>query len=373
MDWSLMSDCKHLRITAAVFTFLFFSSAVRASDVGYYAFGQARYYGPKMDVGRIPDGLENNRTSAKRFYNTLAKRQINYFKNTGRTFKEAMSYGDWDKPYRVMTGFEYDFRQSKTSGSSYGYNDKSGTYFLLADKALSGSWWRFGAGLSFTHYDGSYDNAQHQDYNNYLGMLYAVYNDTERGTRLRSRFFLGYGTSDFRRLAEINDEEEVFRGSFDSWYYGFEHSLCQTFSHNGFYVQPTLEFNGRGVKRDEINEDGAVSYALQTKDRSYFMLDGLAGLYAGYKGTDWFGNKYNFKFGPDITYIFSDPYGQFELSDAAGNDIFMKKRPDYRNYVAWKAYFNYWFKNGAGIYSDARYYNKDKDSLSFALGLNYAF
>lgn len=348
-------------------------SAAHAADTGYYVFGQGRYFGPKMNVERVPDGVEADDVSAKRFYNTLAKHQINYFKNTGRTFKEAMSYGDWDKTYRIMSGFEYDFRQSKSSGSSYGYNDKSGTGFLLADKAFAQNFWRLGAGMSFTHYDSSYDNALHQKQNNYLGLLYAVYNDAEKQIRLRSRFFFGYGTSDFKRLADDGAGEEVLRGSFDSWYYGFEHSLSRTFSHNGFYVQPTVEFNGRGLKRDEINEDGPAASAYNTKKRSYFLLDGLVGLYAGYKGEDYFGNKYNIKFGPDLTSIFSDPYGQFELYDNAGNKIFMKKRHDYKNYVAWKAYLNYWFDNGIGIYSDARYYVKDCDSYSFAFGLNYRF
>lgn len=380
-----MSDCRKtseslsrakfiITVMSLVAPVLLMSSSIaKASDTGYYVFGQYRYFGPKLNVDRVSDGIENNETSGKRFYNTLAKHQINYFKNTGRTFKDALSYGDWDKPYRIISGFEYDFRQSKTSGSSYGYNDKSGTFFLMADKAYANNYWRLGAGLSFTQYDTSYDNALSENQHNYMGIVYAVYNDAENEIRLRSRVFLGYGEADFRRLAEINGNLEAFRGSFDTWYYGFENSLSKTFSHSGFYLQPCLELNGRGLKRDEINEQGIYSYALNTKSRSYFLLDGLAGLYAGYKGQDYFGNKYNIKVGPDFTYIFSDPYGQFELSDNAGNDIFMKKRPDHRDYITWKAYLNYYFNNGLGIYGDFRYYIKDSDSTSFALGLNYRF
>lgn len=371
---SKRSAWRNLAISSVMaISALFFSGVSQASDVGYYTFGQYRYFGPKMDVEFVTDGIDANTTSGKRFYNTIAKRQINSFKNTGRTFKEAMSYGDWDKPYRVMSGFEYDFRQSKTSGSSYGYNDKSGTFFLMGDKAYANNYWRLGAGVALTSYDSSYNMAHEDSHENYMAMLYAVYNDAPNEIRLRSRVYLGRGESDFKRIADINGAEEAFRGSYDSWYYGFEHSLSKTFSHNGFYLQPTVELEGYGVDRDEINEHGNGTYALNTKARSFFMLDGLVGIYAGYKGEDYFGNKYNIKVGPDLTTIFSDPYGQFYLYDNAGSETFMKKRPDYNNYLAWKAYFNYYFDNGLGIYSDFRYYIKDADSVAFALGLNYKF
>ncbi len=354
---------------------LFLSSAAQAKDVdtAYYTFGQYRYFGPKLDVDYVPDGIENNQTSGKRFYSSLTKHQYNFFKNAGRTYKEALGFGGWDKPYRLMGGFEYDFRQSKTSGSSYGYNDKSGTFFLLGDKALSNNHWRLGGGVVFNRYHTGFDNAQKVRQENYMGVLHAVYNNPEKDIRLRSRLMFGYGTADFDRLADISGTAELFTAGYHSWYYGFENTLAQTFSFGSFYLQPCLEFNARGIDRDEISEAGKAPNRFSMKSRSSFLADGLAGLYAGYKGEDWFGNKYNIKVGPDFTYIFSDPNDAFYLQEESGSDVYMKKRFDHRDYVTWKAYFNYYFDNGMGIYSDFRYYKKDKDSIAFALGLNYRF
>lgn len=343
-----------------------------AADTGYFLFGKYRYFGPKKGSAYVADGIEDNETSGSRFYNTLARHQINYFKNTGRTFKEAMNYGGWKKDVRVMSGFEYDFRQAKTSTSSYGYNDKSGSYFLLSDKAVAGTFWRLGGGVSLSRYDSSYDNGLRENQRNYMGALYAIYNEPANQVRLRSRLLFGYGQSDIKRIAEINGRQELFRGSFNNWYYGFENSLSKTFG-QGLFIQPLIEFNGWGIRQDNISEKGLPGYMLQTESRSRFMMDGLAGIYAGVRGKDAFGNHYNLKAGPDFTYILSDPYDAFELTEPEGKRIHMKKRPDYKKYTAWKAYLNYNLDNGLGFYSDFRYYVKDKDSVSFAIGLNYHF
>lgn len=364
---------KNYRFGLALILGLLFPSLLSAQstpEVGYYLFGQYRYFGPKLAVDKTSNEIGGSADSAKRFYNTLSKPQFNFFKNTGRTFKDAMGYGDWEKPYRVMSGFEYDFRQSKNSSSSYGYNDKSGTFFLLGDKAFANNYWRFGAGLALSRYNTEYHNAMKLDQDNSLAMFYAIYNDAPRQIRLRSRAYLGYGQADFLRLAQNGTSVQAFRDDFHTYYYGFENALSKTFSYNNFYLQPTVEFNGWGLDRSKVSENGGA--ALQLKPRSPFLLDGLVGLYAGYKGKDTWGNKYNIKVGPDLTHVFSDPNDAFELYSEA-DSINMKKRPDKKDYITWKAYLNYDFTNGVGIYSDLRYYKKDKDSIAMALGLNYRF
>lgn len=362
-------------LAAMAISALFLSSAAQAKDVdtAYYTFGQYRYFGPKLDVDYVADGIEGNQTSGKRFYNNLSKHQYNFFKNTGRTYKDALSFGGWDKSYRVMSGFEYDYRQNRTSGSAYGYNDKSGSFFLIADKAFANNYWRLGGGVVVNQYHTDYDNAMNFRQQNYMAMLHAIYNDKPNDMRLRSRLSLGYGTANFTRLAEITNATEAFRGNFSSLYYGFENTFAKNFNFGDFYIQSYWELYARGIKRDEINEAGSALNKLNTKARSSFLLDGLVGLYAGYKGVDWLGNRYNIKVGPDFSYIFSDPNDAFYLNEDSGADTYMKKRHDHRDYVTWKAYLNYYFADGLGLYSDFRYYKKDKDSISFALGLNYKF
>lgn len=370
-----LSSVITMPLAAVAITTLFFSSVTQAKDVdtAYYTFGQYRYFGPKLDTDYIADGVEEHPASGKRFYNNLSKHQYNFFKNTGRTYKDALSFGGWDKPYRVMSGFEYDFRQNRTSGSAYGYNDKSGSFFLIADKAYANNYWRFGGGVIVNQYHTDYDNALNVRQQNYMAMLHAVYNDKPNDMRLRSRLSLGYGTANFTRLAHNSGAMEAFRGHYHSVYYGMENTFAKNFNFENFYIQSYWELNGRGIKRAEIDEAGSALNKLSTKARSSFLLDGLVGLYAGYKGEDWFGNRYNIKVGPDFSYIFSDPNDAFYLNEGAANEIYMKKRHDHRDYITWKAYLNYYFADGLGFYSDFRYYKKDRDSISFALGLNYKF
>lgn len=348
-------------------------SSGQAADNAYYLFGQYRYFGPKLDIDFVPDGIEDNQTSGKRFYGTLAKHRYTFLKNTGRTYKEAMSFGGWDMPYRLMSGFEYDFHQNKTSSGSYGRNDKSGSFFLLGDKAIDGYSLFMGGGVVFNRYDSGYDNALSSKHENYMAALHAVYNNLDWKIRARSLLMLGYGNTDNKRLADISGNVDLFKAGYHSWYYGWENTLSKTFKFNNFYVQSAFELNAYGVRQDKIEEDKAGGNALSAEAKNSFRLDGLAGLYAGYTAKDKYGNRYNIKAGPDLSYLFSNPYDAFYLSSESGDDIYIKKSKEQKDYVTWKIYFNGYFQNGMGVYSDFRYYKKDKDSIAFALGLNYRF
>lgn len=346
------------------------SFAARAEDNAYYVFGQYRYFGPKLGVDFVPDGIEDNVTSGKRYYATITKHQYNFLKNTGRTYKEAVSFGGWDMPYRLMSGFEYDFRQNRTSAGAYGSNDKSGSLFLIGDKAVDGSSLYLGGGLVFNRYNSGYDNALSSKHENYMAALHAVYNNLDWKVRWRSLLMLGYGNTDNKRLADIAGNVDVFKAGYHSWYYGWENTFSKIFKFNDFYLQSYWELNGYGVRRGKIEEQGGN--ALSAENKNNFRLDGLAGLYAGYTIKDGSGNRYNLKAGPDLSYLFSSPYDSFYLS-GAGDDVFIKKGKVQKDYITWKAYFNCYLHNGLGLYSDFRYYKTDKDSIAFAFGVNYRF
>lgn len=346
-----------------------------SNEVGHYVFGQMRHFGPKFDVPNVVHGLDNGNNSANRYYPSVSKHMFSYLKNNSRTIKEIISYGDWDKPYRLITGFEYDYKRNKASKSNYGYEDRSGSLFMMGDKAYYNNYLRLGGGVVLTHYDSDYDDYHWQEDNNAELVAYAIYNDAPNQIRLRSRAYLGYGRTKLNRQALIDTSGAArFRDDFSNYFYGFENSLSQTYQKNIFFFQPQIELNTLGLKRGDISENGYQDSALEMKDNDLFLVEGVLDLYLGIKGKDAFGNTYNLKAGPCFTRILSDPYDSFtSYEKTSGDYISFKSRYDKRDYVTWKTYANYTFENGLGLYGELRYYQKDEDSFAWGLGINYRF
>lgn len=377
MDWNLMLDFKkNLTTFVLSSTLLFLSSTSFAADeeVGHYVFGQARYFGPKLDIPNVSHVVDEHPNSATRFYPSLSKHLFSYLKNNSRTIKDAISYGDWDKPYRLISGFEYDYKNNKSSSSSYGYKNKSGSLFVLGDKAYQNNYIRLGGGVALTKYESDYENHLKQNDNNVQGILYAIYNDAPNQIRLRSRLSFGYGRSKVKRKSILNDDVIKFHDDLSNWFYGFENALSKTFQHDIYFIQPQLELNGLGIRRGSIAEHGFRDNTLQMDDNNLFSLEGILTLYAGVKGTDAFNNRYNLKFGPGFTRILNDPYDAFYAKENASGDIVrFKERYDKRDYITWKLVGSYGFDNGWGVSSEFRYYKKDEDSIAWLLGVNYSF
>lgn len=340
------------------------SSAAWASEnTGYYAFAKYRYFGPKLATDNYNHVLDTDEASATRFYPNIAKLQYNQFKNIARTVKTAVGYGDWNKEYRVMSGFEYDGKRTKNSKGNYGYEQESGSFYFLSDKAVNKPNWHIGGGGVFSKYDGDFANGLKQKEDGVLAVAYAIYNDAENQVRFSSRAYLGYAENDMSRRSLTG----VYKDDFNSFYYGWENSVSKTFQKGIFYVQPQIDINGLGVKRNAF-DDGI--YSSPSSDS--FLWYGFLDLYLGIKGKDAFENTYNLKAGPELTRVFSDPYDSFYALN--GTDVlYFKDRKDKRDYVTWKAYLNYGFSNGVGIYADFRYYVKDADSTAYSLGVNYRF
>ena len=316
------------------------------SEIGYYTFGQYRYFGPKMHVEEKTDGVDDYENSAQRYFPSQIKQNFNYFKNVARTAKETISYGDWDKPYRVMLGYERDDRHIRTSGGTYG---------------------RLGGGLSLSSYRSEYDNNfETKEYNAML-IAYAIYNDAKNKFRWRGRVYLGYGNNDMERQADESGATTDYSSDNNTSYYGFENSFTKEFAHqSGLFIQPYFDFNGFGIKRSSFKENNK---GLEMKDRSYFLLETITGTAVGYKGTDNWNNKYSVKFGPEITYVLSNPAKSYTSTDG----VYFSKPNERKEYITWKAYLNYNFKNGFGLYNDIRYYDRADNNMAFMAGVNYRF
>lgn len=366
---------KILLFSLGLFTFPNIAVADTSKDVGHYIFGMTRYFGPKIDNSNIDHGVDDNIPSANRFYPSVSKHLFSYLKNNSRTIKDAISYGDWDKPYRLISGFEYDYKRNKASSSNYGYKDRSGSFFLMGDKAYYNNYIRLGGGVAITHYNSDIDGYHSQKDNNAEFVAYGIYNDSENQIRLRTRAYLGYGQTSTERRAKIDNHPEMrFRDNIYNYFYGLENSLSKTFQKNIFYFQPQVELNGLGMQRGKTSEHGYYANALKIKENNLFLWEALLDLYVGVKGVDYYGNSYNLKAGPSFTRILSDPYDGFgAYHKYSGEDVYFKPRYDKRDYITWKAYGTYVFQNGIGLYSEFRYYKKEADSIAWGLGINYRF
>ncbi len=339
------------------------TTAIASEDVGYYAFAKYRYFGPALATDNYAHALDADDDSAFRFYPNISKLQYNQFKNVARTVKTAIGYGDWNKEYRVMNGFEYDGKRTKSSKGNYGYTQESGSFYFLSDKVVNNNGFRLGGGGIFSKYDGDFANGLQQKEDNVQVVVYAVYNNTEEQVRFSSRAYWGYGKNDMTRRSQTG----VYKDDFNSFYYGWENSISKIFQKGRFYVQPQIDINGLGVRRDSF-DDGM--YSLNSSDS--FLWYGFFDLYFGIKGKDIFENSYNLKIGPEFTRVFSDPYDSF-YAMKENEVLYFKNRKNKRDYVTWKAYLNYGFSNGLGLYGDFRYYIKNPDSWAYSVGVNYRF
>ncbi len=351
------------KILCSISVLCFSSGAWASEETGYYTFANYRYFGPALATDNYAHTLDEDNQSVSRFYPNVAKLQYNLFKNTSRAAKNAMGYGDWNKKYRVMSGFEYDYKRNKSSKSNYGYKQDSGSFYLLSDKAFYNGNVRLGGGGIFSKYDGDYTNGLEQREDNAQAVAYVVYNDNEEQLRVLTRTYLGYGTTELKRRSQSG----TYKDTSENWYYGLENSVSKIFQKSAVYFQPVAEFNGLGIKRGKIN-DGL--YQMPSNDG--FLWYGLVDFYLGIKGTDNYSNHYNLKIGPEFSRVFSDPYDSFYAQDNE-KTLSFKARRDKRDYVMWKAYGAYTLSDGLGFFGEFRYYIKNPDSVAYAAGINYRF
>lgn len=350
-----------MKKTILFLTALFYTTSLQAKDdVAYYSFLQYRHFGAKIGVDYVTPKNDSDPTSAKKFFPSLLSEEMSYFKNTARTTKEAISYGDWDKEYRVMFGYEQDISKSKTSNSSYGNKDNSGTGFIMADKLIKNNW-RLGAGVSFNDYDTDYKNSDmYQNQQNIMTSFHSVYNNQPNQIRIRNVLYLGLGKTKINRVGNQN-----YKSDFSATYYGLENTFSKTFNFDyGLYLQPSTELNFYGISQNGFDEQNGFKIG----DNSGVQIEGLWGLFAGIKTQKW-----NLKSGPELVHIFSDPRDVYTIFDANYNPVSLKKKYDQKDYVVYKTYLTYKASDQLNIYSDFRYYERENDNIVWTLGINYRF
>lgn len=347
------------RVKIALFLSMLCPNIVWANDdIGYYGFYQYRDFGAKMSVDYFPPNNNADPTSAKRYFSGIQSKQLSVLKNTTRTAKEALGYGDWNKPYRIMFGLEQDVSHHKTSASSYGSKDAGYNAFWLMDKQMAPAW-RLGFGLTFNQINADYNPAGLGfEQQGVITSWYSLYQTG--GFRLRNILYLGGGKGQTKRLGN-----DTYEAEFDTRYLAIENNIRQTIElGNYFYLQPAAELNYYQVERNAINE----GRGFYVGEQSNYQVEGLAAIFVGgkYKGFD-------LKFGPELNHIFSDPKKAYTLFDETSNPIFMAKKYDQKDYITYKTYLTYKAENGLGFYADYRYYERKNDNIVWTLGVNYKF
>lgn len=322
-------------LTAIILSLICFD-VLAQDNTGYYGFYQYRNFGAKMSADYFPSPNEPDPSAAKRFFPSVLSKELTYLKNNNRTTKEAISYGDWDKPYRIMFGIEQDMAKSKTSKSSYGGNDDSYNAFFLIDK-LQIKNWRLGGGINFNHFQSEFnpDNMELKQ-QNIMAILYSVYNNAPQQIRIRNVLYLGNGSNELRRSGN-----GIYDTKFSSQYYSLENTISKTFNISSlFYLQTSGELNYLGIRTNSIKEDNGFSLKRSTN----YEIDGLIGVFAGIKY-----KNFNLKSGPELNHIFSDPRKAFYLYNENNDAIPMKKKHEQKNYVVYKTYLTYKYNDNLGF------------------------
>lgn len=336
------------------------SAALASDDVGYNAFLQYRNTGHKIGTSPYSNEIMPDTSGGQKFFPSLQSRELTYFKNVARTTKDVIAYGDWNKKYRVIFGYEQGYGKSKTSKSSYGYSDDSGTLFVMADTLVAKNF-RLGGGLSFDVFDTDYHvGDMYQNQSNIMTSLYSIYNNPESQIRVRNILYLGFGKTNLKRQSDALS----YKSDFYSGYYGMQNAVSKTFNIKyGLYLQPSAELNFYGVSREKFSENNG--FALDHNDGH--QIEGLVGIYAGWKN-----DKISLKSGPELTSVLTDIRKAYYI-EYGGGDVLLKKRTEDKNYVVWKNYVTYNINDNVSLYGDFRYYERSDDNILWTIGINYKF
>ncbi|MFI3240956.1 MAG: hypothetical protein R3Y43_00130 [Alphaproteobacteria bacterium] len=334
------------------------SMAFASDDVGYNAAVKYRNFGASKGALNVAENIVPGIAGGSNIFPSVSSLGMSYFSNVGRTFQDSIGYGDWDKLYRVSFGYEYDYINSKNTKSSYGLDAGLNNFYVTADKKITDSV-RLGAGVSFASFNTDYMvKDMYLNQQNVMSSFFMTYN--ENNTKWLSLLYLGVGTSDLRRVSDV----DVHKSNFLTMYYGFENTASKDFNFNNFYARPVLDFNYYGVLREGFVENNGFDLS----HHNAYKIDFGTAFYVGYKN-----NKFDVRVGPDFTTILSDPRKAYTLDYYDGSSLEIAKNTADKHYLTWRANFSYKMTDDFSFVSDFRYYEKESHSKMFTLGLNYKF
>lgn len=302
-----------------------------------------------------------NGATGRDFVPALAAQSLSLMKDLHRQTNNAWLAADNDE--RLLAGVSYYDRQN-AYGRGISDSDDSAVSFYGLFRNTDNDIWQYGFGLSFTKFDGKFDNDATRD--EVIAELMLPMALTTESFDLLGTIYGGYGYGDYKRHAADNR----YKGDIKNYYYGVVNELRGKIDSGlfGIVLQPVAEFNVNGVYQRGI-DDGA----LEIRHGNSLSVESGLGLFAEKTFVLDDQNSLRFRVGGTWYHEFNDDYATVKARIAGMDGMFaldpLETEKD-RGLISAAGEYKY---GAFALYGETAYDTGNGGNWMFNAGLKYAF
>lgn len=302
-----------------------------------------------------------NGATGRDFVPALAAQSLSLMKDLHRQTNNAWLAADNDE--RLLAGVSYYDRQN-AYGRGISDSDDSAVSFYGLFRNTDNDIWQYGFGLSFTKFDGKFDNDATRD--EVIAELMLPMALTTESFDLLGTIYGGYGYGDYKRHAADNR----YKGDIKNYYYGVVNELRGKIDSGlfGIVLQPVAEFNVNGVYQRGI-DDGA----LEIRHSNSLSVESGLGLFAEKTFVLDDQNSLRFRVGGTWYHEFNDDYATVKARIAGMDGMFaldpLETEKD-RGLISAAGEYKY---GAFALYGETAYDTGNGGNWMFNAGLKYAF
>ena len=302
-----------------------------------------------------------NGATGRDFVPALAAQSLSLMKDLHRQTNNAWLAADNDE--RLLAGVSYYDRQN-AYGRGISDSDDSAVSFYGLFRNTDNDIWQYGFGLSFTKFDGKFDNDATRD--EVIAELILPMALTTESFDLLGTIYGGYGYGDYKRHATDNR----YKGDIKNYYYGVVNELRGKIDSGlfGIVLQPVAEFNVNGVYQRGI-DDGA----LEIRHGNSLSVESGLGLFAEKTFVLDDQNSLRFRVGGTWYHEFNDDYATVKARIAGMDGMFtldpLETEKD-RGLISAAGEYKY---GAFALYGETAYDTGNGGNWMFNAGLKYAF
>ena len=302
-----------------------------------------------------------NGATGRDFVPALAAQSLSLMKDLHRQTNNAWLAADNDE--RLLAGVSYYDRQN-AYGRGISDSDDSAVSFYGLFRNTDNDIWQYGFGLSFTKFDGKFDNDATRD--EVIAELMLPMALTTESFDLLGTIYGGYGYGDYKRHATDNR----YKGDIKNYYYGVVNELRGKIDSGlfGIVLQPVAEFNVNGVYQRGI-DDGA----LEIRHGNSLSVESGLGLFAEKTFVLDDQNSLRFRIGGTWYHEFNDNYATVKARIAGMDGMFaldpLETEKD-RGLISAAGEYKY---GAFALYGETAYDTGNGGNWMFNAGLKYAF
>ena len=302
-----------------------------------------------------------NGATGRDFVPALAAQSLSLMKDLHRQTNNAWLAANNNE--RLLAGVSYYDRQN-AYGRGISDSDDSAVSFYGLFRNTDNDIWQYGFGLSFTKFDGKFDNDATRD--EVIAELMLPMALTTESFDLLGTIYGGYGYGDYKRHATDNR----YKGDIKNYYYGVVNELRGKIDSGlfGIVLQPVAEFNVNGVYQRGI-DDGA----LEIRHGNSLSVESGLGLFAEKTFVLDDQNSLRFRVGGTWYHEFNDDYATVKARIAGMDGMFtldpLETEKD-RGLISAAGEYKY---GAFALYGETAYDTGNGGNWMFNAGLKYAF